>query len=155
MSTAKTKDYQVTLEQAKLWTTIWRIANPENAKAYLIPVEDLIDVLVEMGILVYDKTLKTYTLHQGKTQQDVRAYMAIDPHTDNPDKNPEEKVLLVGTERVESPSGEVTYKDIIHYPKKGALLGDGEDPEDPGSGVYDFTSPCPDACDEESPLSGG
>ncbi len=148
MSAPKTRDYQITLEQAKLWTTIWRIANPENAKAYLIPVQDLVDVLVEMGILVYDKDHNFYTLHEGKTQQDVRAYMAIDPHMDT-NQSPEEKVLLVGTERVESPTGEVTYKDIIHYPKGGNEL---EDPNDPNSGVYDFTRPCPSACDPDSPL---
>ncbi len=153
MSNKNRKDYQITLDDAKLWTTIWRIANPDNAKAYLIPVQDLIDVLEEMGILVYDKTLKAYTLKPSKNQQDVRAYMAIDPHTDT-DQSPEEKVLLVGTERVESPTGEVTYKDIIHYPKKKTGLGDGEDPEDPGSGIYDFTQPCPSACDPNSGLNG-
>ena len=81
-----------------------------------------------MGILVYDKTLKAYTLKASKNQQDVRAYMAIDPHTDT-NQSPEEKILLVGTERLESPTGEVTYKDIIHYPKSGEL----EDPNDPNS----------------------
>jgi hypothetical protein len=153
MSIAKKDDYQISLEDAVLWTTIWRIANPENAKAYLIPVEDLVDTLKEMGVLspVGDPADNNFHYDPGKTQQDVRAYMAIDPHIDNPKQGPEEKILLVGTNKRVLPNGKVVYEDIINFPDPSGLGdGDGKD-----SGVYDFSEPCPNTCDEGSPLNGG
>lgn len=152
MSKAKKDDYQISLDDAVLWTTIWRIANPENAKAYLIPVEDLVDTLKEMGILtpVGDPEDNNFHYDPGETQQDVRAYMAIDPHLDNPKKGPEEKILIVGTKKIVHSNGTVTYEDIINFPDPDV---DGDDGKD--SGVYDFSLPCPDSCDPGSVLNGG
>jgi hypothetical protein len=148
MSDAKKDNYQITLDDAILWTNIWRIANPENSKAYLIPVEDLIDVLKEMGVLKEGKNKNCFKIAKGKTQLDIRAYMAIDPHLGNPEKGPEEKVLIVGTRKVKSPDGSGwVYEDIIRY----KIIED-TDGDDDGSGIYDFTEPCPDACDKNSPL---
>lgn len=150
MSKAKQDDYQISLDDAILWTNIWRIANPENAKAYLIPVEDLIGVLKEMGVLKQVKDKNCFKIDEGKTQLDVRAYMAIDPHLEDPTRGPEEKVLMVGTKKVKSPDGSGwVYEDIIHYP----IIEDGDGDGD-GSGVFDFSLPCPDTCDKGSPLNG-
>ena len=149
MSNAKKDDYQISLKKGALWTTIWRAACPDNCKAFLIPVEDLMGVLIEMGVLKeleggifqYDEGIK----------RDVRAYMAIDPHVGEKGKTPEEKILLVGTQQVIE-DGKVIYRDIIDGRVDGMLL-DGYD-DDPGSGIYDFSRPCPTACDPNSELNG-
>ncbi len=149
MSNAKKDNYQIPLTEAALWTTIWRAACPDNCRAFLIPVEDLMGVLKEMGVLKsagddlykYDPGLK----------RDVRAYMAIDPHVGQKGKTPEEKILLVGTQQVIE-DGKLVYKDILEGKVDGVLLGDYEDGDD--SGVYDFSRPCPNACDPNSGLNG-
>mgnify|MGYP003636985256 CR=1 FL=1 len=145
MSTKK-KDYQIPLSEAELWTTIWRRACKDNCKAFLIHVEDLMGVMTEMGVL--QKTQQGLYKYDEGSNRDVRAYMAIDPAHGMPGGG--EKILLVGTEKVPDPSGkpgQYQYKDIIDG---HVLLGDGDD-----SGIYDFSRPCPSACDDDSPLNGG
>ena len=109
-------------------------------------------VLTEMKVLVPDGE-NNYTYNEGHNN-DIRAYMAINPKNQN--GNPEEKVLLVGTEKIEDPTaaGGYLYKDIIHKKtwSKGDTLELGDGDED--SGVYDFTNPCPEVCDDGSPLNG-
>ncbi|NVK52872.1 MAG: hypothetical protein HWD85_08045 [Flavobacteriaceae bacterium] len=61
----------------------------------------------------------------------VRAYLGIDD-------NDVEKLVIVGVN--------AQGKDMIS--KKPTDLGDKEDD------IYDFTRPCPDACDPDSPLNG-
>ena len=146
------KNYQIPLSEAQLWTTIWRIACPTNCKAFLIPIEDLMGVLTEMGVLEQNPD-GSYTYDEG-SNRDIRAYMGINPK--NKKGNPEDKILLVGTEKVPNGQGGYKYKDIIngHVWEKGddmSMIGDGDD----DSGVYDFTEPCPDACDDDSPINGG
>mgnify|MGYP001045127550 CR=1 FL=1 len=143
---SSSKNYQIPLSEAELWTNIWRIACPTNCKAFLIHVEDLMGVMTEMGVL--QKTADGLYKYDEGRNRDIRAYMAIEPKNSN--GNPEEKILLVGTEKVPNPSGKpgsYIYKDIIDG---HVLLGDGED-----SGIYDFSEPCPDWCDDDSPLNGG
>jgi hypothetical protein len=148
MSKAKQDDYQIPLDEAALWTTIWRAKYPNNAKAFLIPVEDLMGVLTEMGVL-QELEEGIYKYDEG-IKRDIRAYMAIDPHVGEKGKLPEEKVLLVGTQQAIE-DGKLIYKDILDGKVDGQLLTGYE--AGGGSGVYDFTDPCPNACDDGSPLS--
>ena len=145
------KNYQIPLAEAELWTTIWRIACPTNCKAFLIPIEDLMGVLTEMKVLVPNGD-NSFQYNEGHNN-DIRAYMAVNPK--NKKGNPEEKVLLVGTEKIPNGKGGYTYKDLIYGRtwEQGDELDVVDDGED--SGVYDFSQPCPNTCDGESPLDGG
>jgi len=145
------KDYEIPVDTAAKWTSVWRIACPDRCKAFLIPIEDLIGVLTEMQVLIPDGTSKDgkaiFKYDEG-TNRAVRAYMAIEPR--NLQGKPEEKLLIVGTQKV-GEGIDVIYKDILNGRVDGDLiLGDGKD-----SGVYDFTNPCPNACDDDSDLNGG
>jgi hypothetical protein len=60
------------------------------------------------------------------------------------DKDGKERMFLVAAEKIKDKFGKVILiKDLID-----------EDPLDGNSGhyVYDFTAPCPNTCDDESPL---
>ncbi len=141
---AKKNDYQIPLSEAELWTTIWRRACRDNCKSFLLHIEDLMGVLTEMGVLKREGKSNNYKYIEG-TNRDVRAYMAIDPKRGLPGNG--EKVLLVGTKKFPNPKkpGKFIYRDILD----GATwLEEGEN-----TGVYDFSRPCPDMCDEDSPLS--
>lgn len=130
----------IPLDEAEKWTKNWREKCPDNCKAFLIPTEDLVEVLEEMNIL--KKTKKgNYKLKKTKGK-DVRAYMAIDPETK---EGGGEKLLIVGTKL----GKDGVYRDMIPNRKDDYELGDGD--ED----IYDFTSPCPNKCDSGSPLFGG
>ncbi len=63
----------------------------------------------------------------------VRAYLGIDD-------NDVEKLMFVGVDK--------NGKDML--PKKSEGLENSEEGDD----IYDFTEPCPDLCDDESPLNG-
>ncbi len=151
------KNTQVTLDEAVLWTKIWRIACPTNCKAFSIPIQDLVDVLKEIGVLEH-KEGKTYELNE-KTINGVRAYMAIDP---NESAGGGEKLLIVGTHpELNQKTGKMVQRDIINgkIDNKGPVInpknGLADSMGDPETGIFDFTSPCPDACDDDSPLYGG
>ena len=146
------KDYEITVTKAVEWTTLWRVACPNNCKAFLIPIEDLMGVLEEMKVLTpVDGEKNTFKYKEGHNN-DIRAYMAIDPKFGQSGASPEEKVLLVGTEK-EKKDGKTIYRDIIKGKYDPCNLSDGDD--GPQSGVFDFTEPCPNLCDDESPLNGG
>ena len=140
-------DYEISLEIAKQWTRNWRSKYPE-CKAFLIPVEDLMGVLIEMGVLQLEgKNL--YRYDEG-IQRDVRGYMGID-------NNSTPHFLMVGTKKFPDsrfPSGFV-HRDLYNggVDGKAGSLTEGEDFG--GSGVYDFTQPCPNVCDDDSELNGG
>lgn len=139
----QTGNNEITLAQAQLWTKIWRIACPTNCKAFSIPVKDLIGVLKEIGV-IQDAGKGLYEIDE-KTENGVRAYMAIDPCEDN---GGGEKILIVGTRPGKDDKGKIIQKDIINT---GGELDDTLD-GDPDTGIWDFTNPCPDMCDPESPL---
>jgi hypothetical protein len=129
------KSNEITLAQAVEWTTLWREKNSTNCKAFLIPAQDLTAVLKEMGILTLENGV--YILDEEKLPNaGVRAYMAIDT---NVKEGNGEKILVVGTEVVDG-----NHKDIINK---------NSDVEMGGSGVYDFSEPCPTTCDLNSPLN--
>ncbi|MDH7446724.1 hypothetical protein [Aquimarina sp. 2201CG14-23] len=125
------------------WTAKWRETCPDNCKAFLIPAVDLIEVLNDMG-LIGDKAAAKAQKRANKNNLDVRAYMAIGAE---PGQETQEKILIVGTQQVDG-----VYRDIINGSVDGKSLGL---TDDPSSGIYDFTTPCPPVCDPNSPLFGG
>lgn len=125
----------VSLETAKKWVNEWRDQEStynkyHNLKAFNIPLIDLQEVVKEKGV------------------DSVRAYIGVAKYENHDTKPPEimyqEKLLIVGVDK----NGE----DMITAVKGpgGALISD---PNSDGD-IYDFTSPCPDACDPNSPLNG-
>jgi len=137
------KNYQIPVSKAAEWTALWRERCPNNCKAFLLPVEDLIGVLKEMNIIQEQKG-GLFKIDEGESEY-ARAYMAIDALET---EGAGEKVLLVGTKKEPLTKEKNIYRDIIN----GEILTkDG----DPGTGIYDFSNPCPNDCDPGSPLFGG
>lgn len=139
----------IDIKDAVAYATKWQKENTRHAKAHLIPCEDLIACLEEMEILVSDAEGK-YTLNMVK-DSGIRAYMAIN-RPENAEPSPEtEKLLLVGT-RID---GEGIHRDLVEDEQPSNC---GEKSVDKavealkGSGVFDFTRPCPQMCDVHSPL---
>lgn len=140
---------QIDLEDAIIYAREWQEENPTHAKAFLIPSNDLIACLEEMNVLVKQED-GHYTI-ENVTDSGVRAYMAIKKSKNNPPSAETEKLLIVGT--VKDCNG--IYRDIIENEKPSGC-SDGETEKAvaalEGSGVFDFTSPCPSTCDPNSPL---
>lgn len=129
---------RITIEMAKAWTKTWQEDNPEHSKAFLVPIDDVLNILQLLGVLVDDGKGELTT--KGNTNLDtaIRAYMAIGPDEAGVT---EEKLVLVGAVEVK---GE--WQDQVQETKntlKVSLVG---------SGAYDFTEPCPATCDPKSPL---
>lgn len=144
MSTLKTlgllTPLNIPLERAKTLAKNWQSANPNHAKAFLMPALDLMACMLEMRVLVKEID-GSYRVTEGVNNSGIRAYMAIDP---SQEEGYGEKLLIVGTTKDE----EGNIIDIIEGRRtnSNALI----DPV--GSGVFDFTDPCPSECDEGSPL---
>ncbi len=137
---------QITIKKAEDWAKTWQKECPNNCKAFLIPTIDLIEALEEMGVLKQKKN-GDYTLHK-INNSGVRAYMAIDKKEKAGNG---EKLLIVGT-RIDKKG---IHRDIIEGEKIPSYENDemtSAISELEGSGVYDFTAPCPSDCDENSPL---
>ena len=93
-------------------------------KAFTIDTQELIDIITQLGV----KHMKE--VHQ------VRVYFGI--KDDN-----KEALVLVGVDEYGN--------DITSFMKpESTAKVEGEEE----SGTYDFTRPCPDTCDEGSPLNG-
>ena len=116
-----------TLQEGINWTKNWQSKYPNLSKAFLIPAEDLIACFNEMGVKMGPDG-KLQLDASGEFEPCVRAYLAIE------DGSSEEALLIVGTTTVDG----VQYDDIIGT--------DGEDGAINGSGIYDFTKPCPKSC---------
>jgi len=130
---------QIPLKTAEDWTQRWQQKESTYNKynecnAFLIPADDLRGVLAEIE-------------NQPGTQY-VRAYLGVeeDPKT----KKDTEKLIIVGTEQAIE-GGKIVYKDIINgtIDGKGTAVDDGN-----GTGLWDFSTPCPPSCDPNSPLNG-
>ncbi len=106
-------------------------AIPESniPRAILIPIEDLLAIVQKYATVDAEGNVSSSIIG-------VRTYFAIKA-TDQ--DLPDEVTSLVVPVDLEG-------KDIITT-KTGVGLGEGED-----TGIYDFTKPCPDQCDPESPL---
>ena len=122
------KNKRISLDKAKTWTKQWRdnesSYNAHNElNAFLIPVQDLNDVLAEMGNPA------------DASDACVRAYLGVDPTTN------EEKLVIVGT-RIDETG---VYRDM--------LPTNPSDADAPGNHIWDFTRRCPPYCDDDSDLN--
>lgn len=130
----------IDLHDAKKWANAWQTENPNKCKAFLIPTEDLIAALEEMGIIEDNQVVDSQIPKTG-----VRTYMAIDKDKGTDKSNGYgEKLLIVGTYIDEKG----IHRDII----KNESIQKSEVPTPTGTGVFDFTDPCPNTCDPNSPL---
>ncbi len=104
-------------------------AIPENdiPRAILIPIDDLLAIILKYSTVDEEGNVKS-------TLQGVRTYFAIKKEDED---LPDEVTALVVAVDIEG-------NDLINT---GVGLGEGD-----GSDIYDFTRPCPDICDPESPL---
>lgn len=135
----------ILLDDAKTWTKNWQSANPNHAKAFLIPALELLSCMQEMGAIKSDGDGK-YIITDKMNNAGVRAYLGINP------KESEgfgEKLLIVATRK--DKNGDII--DIV----EGRTITTDEECEQLasgliGSGIYDFTRPCPSNCDRNSPL---
>lgn len=99
-------------------------------RAVLIPINDLLAIIEKYSTIDDDGNVVN-------SLQGVRAYFAVkETDKDLPD---DITALIVPVDS--------EGNDLIND-KSGVGLGDPDD----DSGIYDFTKPCPDLCDPESPL---
>lgn len=137
---------EVKLKPAKNWAKNWQQKYKKECKAFLMPAIDLIEALEEMNVLVKQKD-GHYSI-QNVDSSGVRAYMAID---EDIQEGRGEKLLIVGT-KVDCNG---IHRDIIEGEKPSgcdACEVDATVAELEGSGIFDFTAPCPTTCDDKSPL---
>ncbi len=116
------KNYHYDLTKAQDETRRWR--KTQKIKAYFVDVEELMDVIRE-------------------GQMDaMRIYFGLE-------EDGTEKMFLVAAERLYNKDGEtVEVRDLIDndtFDSDGLVDGDGHF-------VYDFSTPCPNTCDGDSPL---
>lgn len=153
----------IPFEDAKADSALWQKLNPEHAKAFLIPTADLLGTLAEMDIITIDPVTGNITGNSASSNnQEVRAYMGVDTHIYNqygggkdPIKFKEngygEKLLIVGT--MANPSEAGSDIDVMYDEKNKVIYPPGARFSISGSGIYDFTKPCPNFCDPQSPLN--
>ena len=143
----------VLIKNAKTWTDLWQKQNSKHCKAFLIPVDDLLICFEEMGLTI-STDATTGVISATPFGSKVRAYIAIDPKDTSETNGYGEKLLIVGTKKVGNINEDIVedrrVKSNEEYSKAaptnllgGTLIG---------SGVYDFTTPCPNDCDPGSPL---
>jgi hypothetical protein len=133
------KKNPVDINDAKAWTQKWQDENPKHAKAFLIPINDLLGCMTEMGLTITKDANGNYI--SSNPIAHLRAYMGID--INELANGHGEKLVIVGTVK-----NGTTISDIVQegvYPSGGGVKIN-------GSGAYDFTSPCPNLCDDKSPL---
>jgi hypothetical protein len=117
-------DKKITLATAKSWTANWRNAPSTSARAFLIPLQDLQGAISEIQ-------------NQGGNPK-ARAYLGIDASTNT------EKLIIVGTSQETDKAGNTVYRD---------LLPADENSTDGGNSIWDFSTPCPPDCDDQSDLN--
>ncbi|WP_460220693.1 hypothetical protein [Psychroserpens sp. MEBiC05023] len=128
-----------TIDEAKRWTLAWQTKHSKLSKAFKIPIDDLLACFNEMDVKFSINANGELSLIPETFEPAVRSYLAIDDQGG-------EKLLIVGTTTDDG----ILYKDIVKDERQLAAVGD---PSPNGSGVYDFTTPCPDDCDPGSPLN--
>ncbi|SFN42214.1 hypothetical protein SAMN04487989_101330 [Bizionia echini] len=130
------------LKQVQKWVQTWQENNKTRAKAYRIPVSDLIGCFLEMGVisLKSDGTMVVNDIPDAC----VRAYLGTNP---DPSKRTMaegfgNKLYIVGTEKIAGKYRDIVQDEGIAEPSAAIT----------GSGIYDITTPCPNDCDDLSPL---
>lgn len=150
---------RVPKEQAVQWTRRWRNSNVllsgnesgtssseaesvtrkeeiiDKVYAFNIPIDDIVSLLSDYGIIDRGSVKKENDF------KFIRTYLGIDKNEADEFKNTDMKLLVVLTDK--------EGKDLI---AKKSLQGASETEE---SEIFDLTSPCPDTCDDSSPLIGG
>lgn len=138
----KMNSLTISLPTAKKWAKTWQEMNQECAKAFLIPVPDLLNAFIEMGLA--SKTEEGSLILNPNPHDAIRCYLATNPNPNERSKAQGygNKMYIVGTKFEKG-----IYKDII-VGERGAKHIDNPD----GTGIFDFTKPCPNNCDTDSPL---
>ena len=142
----------IPIDEAKTLARTWQGRNQTRAKAFLVPVADLLECFKEMGIARYDDQTGNYIIHQN-VPHDIRVYSGTvnDPtYWPDPNKGYGDKLLLVGTWW---DANKKQHVDIIDRGDGHHNNTAGGPPPPIGSGVFDFTHPCPSECDPSSPLN--
>jgi hypothetical protein len=116
--------YKIPLQDACRYTARWREAHRNSDRAFTIDVQELKDVIDEFSRRnPFNCPVK-----------EVRVYFGIKD-------DGKEGLILVGVDKY--------GRDITTLiPNVGSNVEDLEN-----SGTYDFTKPCPDTCDDTSPLA--
>lgn len=117
-----------TLQEGKDWTENWQKNHKTLPKAFRIPVEDLVACFNEMNLnFTIDPATNKLNFVPGTYPSSLRSYLATD------DKG-EDMLLIVGTTTTDG----TNYRDITSVGGNSA--------------IYDFTTPCPNDCDQGSIL---
>ncbi|OIQ30015.1 MAG: hypothetical protein BM564_04400 [Bacteroidetes bacterium MedPE-SWsnd-G2] len=125
----------IPIKDAQDLTKNWQTHNPNFAKAFLIPINDILACINESGV---DLEIVNGRISTVNPDESVRAYVGVK----DSQKAEDEKLLIVATFKDGS-----EYVDICENganPPGGRRLY--------GSGVFDFTKPCPNECNRDSPL---
>jgi len=141
MNTPKLPKNGITIEDAKYWTASWQLENPNKARAFLIPIPDLLELLTELTVLKKNVDGSLSTNPSDHLKEGLRAYMAVGPDDKG---SPEERLVLVGAVDV----GGVYQDQVLESPNTPVIPIS-------GSGAFDAIIPCPRACDPKSPLNNG
>lgn len=120
------KPKNIPLKEAQTWVKCWRKKQGSYNKHHRIK-----------GFLIPMEDLKAIAAEPEVAN--VRAYIGVQEKQDGKKTITEERLLLVGVR--------ADGTDIIYDTENGVV---GTDPTD--DGIYDFTEPCPNTCDESSPL---
>lgn len=133
----------ITIKDAEDWTTAWQANCKDVAKAFLIPMEDLLELLTELKVLKPDGNGNLITDGTNYPLDGIRAYngLIMDPTDDKNVAKAEKKIVLVGTVDV---NGEA--QDQVENSKDAPKV------ELLGSGAFDFGFPCPKRCNKNSSL---
>lgn len=132
----------ISLDTAKAWTQEWRQDESDynkynNCNGFLIPAVDLEEVLMEIRKQLKDKNVY------------VRAYLGVEVSDTVPAKFTE-KLIIVGTRPDPQDDGTIIYRDILpDEDSEVSALGD----ESSEGRIWNFTEPCPSACDPSSILN--
>lgn len=146
-----TNTNSIPVKTGEEWVKKWQSENSNvnkngdlvNAKAFLIPAKDLVDCLIEMEILKDNSCINTSLLDSAS----VRAYMGIDRPDGTIASAETQRLVLVATTS-EVDGNKTIHRDII----EGYVVKNPPAHKLVGTGVYDFTNPCPSNCDPNSPL---
>ncbi|MFT5751730.1 MAG: hypothetical protein ACI828_001710 [Flavobacteriales bacterium] len=124
------------------FTKNWQTSHSKLPKAFVIPIIDVVSLLNELGHITIENDGRFSLNLEDGTEAAIRAYIGVDPNAPYVLK---EKLLLVGALKLD---GSDHFKEIIENEKDPIP---GKTPS--GSGVFDFTTPCPRHCDDDSPLN--
>lgn len=140
MDSVKKPIDSITIGHAKAWTKNWQKLFPNHAKAFLIPIPDVIEILIKIGVLVENGSGGFKKGSTNHADLGVRAYMALGDF--DKDGDLEERLVLVGAKK----DFKGTFLDQVADRKDSLKLVSS------GSGAFDVTRPCPNECDPKSSL---